>query len=310
MNTRIKYINRSKCAIRDLDFKNCLSKCKKIIRINDHESGLGEFDVMYCQICKLGYTNPFPTEETTGLLYDSKSTGDFDIINNSLFDRIKDFLSYRLIRRITSKISINNVIDYATGNGRFAHASLAAFRGANVTAVDYQPSPPPSLIKYANGKNSRIEYKQITDTEYRNKKYDLIILRHVLEHTHHPVELVKFLSNLLTTEGIIYIEVPNLKSGCAKIFGKYWKGYYVPRHIFHFTKESLNEILRLAGLHGDITDIEMPLMGNTFSIFTGFSKTNISVRFVGVLLHPLQILLGLLFGGSTALSARCHRKIF
>jgi SAM-dependent methyltransferase len=207
-------------------------------------------------------------------------------------------------------MSINNVLDYATGNGRFAYASLAAFRGANVTAVDYQPSPPPSLIKYANGKNSRIDYKQITDTEYRNKKYDLIILRHVLEHTHHPVELVKFLSNLLTTEGIIYIEVPNLKSGCAKIFGKYWKGYYVPRHIFHFTKESLNEILRLAGLHGDITDIEMPLMGNTFSIFTGFSKTNISVRFVGVLLHPLQILLGLLFGGSTALSARCHRKIF
>jgi hypothetical protein len=132
----------------------------------------------------------------------------------------------------------------------------------------------------------------------------------VLEHTHHPVELVKFLSNLLTTEGIIYIEVPNLKSGCAKIFGKYWKGYYVPRHIFHFTKESLNEILRLAGLHGDITDIEMPLMGNTFSIFTGFSKTNISVRFVGVLLHPLQILIDLLLGGSAALYARCRRKIF
>jgi len=94
----------------------------------------------------------------------------------------------------------------------------------------------------------------------------------VLEHTHHPVELIKFPFNLLTTEGIIYIEVPNLKSGCAKIFGKYWKGYYVPRHIFHFTKESLNEILRLAGLYEDITDIKMPLMGNTFSILLVLTK--------------------------------------
>ena len=308
MNSEIKYTERSKCEIRDLDFKKCLSKFKKIVRIYDHESSLGEFDVMFCQICKLGYTNPFPTEETTGLLYNSRLTGDFDIINNSIIDQIKDFLAYRLLKRITSKMSINNVLDYATGNGRFAYASLAAFRKANVTAVDYQPSPPPSLVKYSNGKNSRIKYNQIADTEYRKKKYDLIILRHVLEHTHHPVELVKFLSNLLASEGVLYIEVPNMTSGCAKIFGKYWKGYYVPRHSFHFTKESLNEILQLAGMHGDIANIEMPFMGNTFSIITGLNKTNICVRFIGVLLHPLQILIGLLFGGSTALAARCRRK--
>lgn len=130
----------------------------------------------------------------------------------------------------------------------------------------------------------------------------------MLEHTHHPVELVKFLSNLLASKGILYIEVPNLKSGCAKIFGKYWKGYYVPRHIFHFTKESLNEILQLAGMHGDIAGIEMPFMGNTFSIISGINKTNVFVRFVGVLLHPIQILIGLLFGGPTALTASCSRK--
>ncbi len=75
-------------------------------------------------------------------------------------------------------------------------------------------------------------YYDIQTFASHHQLYDLIILRHVLEHTYHPVRLVKYLSGHLAPDGVIYIEVPNLDLGCAKIFGKYWKGYYVPRQYF------------------------------------------------------------------------------
>jgi 2-polyprenyl-3-methyl-5-hydroxy-6-metoxy-1,4-benzoquinol methylase len=307
MNNKVEYTLRGNCELRGLDFQKCKLRCEKILKIKDHESNLGEFDVMFCSNCNLGFTNPYPTEETTGILYESKLSGDFDIIKDSFIDRIKDHLSVKLLKRITYGRSVKNVLDYATGNGRFAYSALTAFKDSNVVAVDYQSTPPPILLK--NKLNIRIQYTEISDKAYKNKKYDLIILRHVLEHAHHPVELVKFLSSLLTPNGILYIEVPNLKSGCAKIFGKYWKGYYVPRHIFHFTKQSLNEVIQLAGMSGLVEGIEMPLMGNTFSTITGIDKKNMVVQLFGVLMHPFQILIELVFGSSTALFARIGNKI-
>lgn len=305
MNSKIEYTARSNCELRKLNFQKCKPSFKTVVRIKDHESRLGVFDVVSCSSCNLGFTNPYPTEETTRLLYDSKQSGDFDVIKNSLVDRIKDHLSTKLLKRVACGKKVKNVLDYATGNGRFAYSALTAFKEANVVAVDYQSTPPPLFL--INKHNHRIKYTEISDEIFKKEKYDLIILRHVLEHAHHPVELVKLLASLLSPEGILYIEVPNLKSGCAKIFGKYWKGYYVPRHIFHFTKQSLSEVIQLAGVCGKIEEIEMPLMGNTISIITGIDKKNLLVQLFGILLHPLQVLIELVSGGSTVLAARISK---
>jgi 2-polyprenyl-3-methyl-5-hydroxy-6-metoxy-1,4-benzoquinol methylase len=160
-----------------------------------------------------------------------------------------------------------------------------AFPNARVDAVDYQDTPPQLLQSQV----SKVNYYNQTVFAEQHQQYDLIILRHVLEHTHHPVQMVKYLSERLTPDGVIYIEVPNLDSGCAKIFGKYWKNYYVPRHIFHYTIDSLTEVIKRAGLEAEVGRNEMPLMGNTISILIGADKSNAFVQFLGILLHPLQL---------------------
>jgi hypothetical protein len=121
------------------------------------------------------------------------------------------------------------------------------------------------------------------------------------------LSLLNFLHRFFLLKGFYIIEVPNLNSGCAKVFGKYWKGYYVPRHIFHFTKQSLSEVIELAGVCGKIEGIEMPLMGNTISIITGIDKKNVVVQLLGILLHPFQVLIELVSGSSTVLAARISK---
>jgi SAM-dependent methyltransferase len=148
----------------------------------------------------------------------------------------------------------------------------------------------------------------VTEFAERRQQYDLILLRHVLEHTHHPVQLVARLADRLASNGVLYIEVPNLDSGCAKAFGRYWAGYYVPRHIFHYTVDSLSEIVRRAGLESEIGRNVMPMMGNMISILTGTDKTSNFVRFCGILLHPLQLIIEAMYRSSTCINARCRHS--
>lgn len=306
-NNRVKFLNRRTCEMKKDHSDNCQKYWKKIIRIKDHESQLGEFDIYFCKRCKLGFTNPYPSEGTSKYLYEAKKCSDFDLIRHSFTDSIKDYLAGRQLRQLagmTGKSNICAILDYATGNGRFALCAKKIFPSARVDAVDYQADSPGLLVTPAFSAN----YYSTTKFKKINQRYDVIILRHVLEHTHHPIELLKFLKKRLSINGILYIEVPNLDSGCAKIFGKYWKGYYVPRHIFHFTIDSLKEIIEKAGLFADIRKNESPLMGNTISILTGLKSTNIFVQGFGIFLYPFQLSIESLYKSSTCLNARCRHK--
>jgi 2-polyprenyl-3-methyl-5-hydroxy-6-metoxy-1,4-benzoquinol methylase len=307
----VTYKSRDNCELRECNVTNCRQKWINVLKLKDHESSLGEFNVVYCENCKLGFTDPYPTEETSGYLYSTKASSDFDIIKDTIIDKLKDFLSKRFLKNITSGKNVLKVLDYATGNGRFAISASRAFPNAIIDAVDYQETPPPLLsndYKKRYNLENKVSYFSLDKFSYNNKSYDLIILRHVLEHTHHPIELVKQLSYMLAADAMLYIEVPNLDSGCGFLIGKNWKGYYVPRHIFHYTKSSLKEIINIAGMNANIGFNEMPLMGNTISILLNISKTNLFVQLAGVLLHPVQLLIGFISGNPTCINAKCTKK--
>jgi len=74
--------------------------------------------------------------------------------------------------------------------------------------------------------------------------FDAVTCFHALEHQHHPVELMTKVMSWLKPGGIFYVVVPNIKSWEARLFRSYWYGLEIPRHIFHFSSESL----RLCGI--------------------------------------------------------------
>jgi len=302
---QVKYLRREKCAM-DPEGPVCSSHWKPHAHVEDFESHLGTFDVNYCTKCQMGLTEPYPSEETTGLLYEGKNSADFDVIQEGWIDKIKDALARRLLKAISpfsDVTQVKNVLDYSCGNARFAALASDVFPQAQVDAVDYQETPP---ALFASRRFPRMRYFNVTTFAATDQTYDLIILRHVLEHTHHPIDLVRFLGSRLKPTGILYIEVPNLNSGCARFFKNKWKGYYVPRHIFHYTSESLHHIITSAGLEGKIEKNEMPVMGNMLSILFGLNKSNPLVQFSGILLHPFQLLLEALNSSSTCINVKAR----
>lgn len=306
MQNKVKFQQRTTCKLGDETCYNTEANWQKIIRTEDFESNLGEFDVYFCKKCKIGFTDPYPTEETTQYLYESRNSKDFDAIRNTFIDHLKDYLSVKQLKQLTHQMDIKNVLDYSTGNGRFAFSAAKAFPNACVDAVDYHVTPPPL---FQTSSELKVNYYTVTEFPTLVHQYDLIILRHVLEHTHHPIELIKELSTHLSPNGIIYIEVPNLESGYAKFFKKYATLYYVPRHLFHYTSDSLKNIVHRAGLEATIGKNEMPLMGNTISVLLGLNRSNILIQCLGILLHPFQLLIEAWHRSSTCIHAICQHKI-
>lgn len=302
----VRYVDRESCELRSNQCGPCKESSQLIVRIPDHESRTGEYDVYLCRRSRLGFTNPYPSEETSKYLYDAKESSDFDPIKQTFLDGIKDLLAKRQLRRLArpGRTKMNAILDYSTGNGRYAVLSTEVFPQARVDAVDFQDEPPPLIERNLH----RVHYYGVDAFTDHAQVYDLIILRHVLEHTHHPVRLLSALRERLAPTGSMYIEVPNLESGCGRMFNKYWKGYYVPRHIFHFTISSLAQVIDLAGLEGDIHKSEMPYMGNTVAILTGTDVTSSVNRFFGILLHPLQLFIESASRSSTCINALVHSK--
>jgi len=306
MPSKIAYENRIAC-ICGIDFKNeSQSKFSIVLRALDHESNLGEFDIIVCNKCGLGYTNPYPSEQTAYLLYDERDSSEFEMIKHSIIDHLNNFLSTNFLKKLCKDMNVEKVLDYSTGNGRYSIAASKAFSNSTVHSVDYHETPPSSLLQE---NNPNIKYfKNSFFVGGVKDKYDLIILRHVLEHTHDPISLLKYLGEHLTDNGLLYVEVPNLDSGCAKYLGKHWKGYYVPRHIMHFTPASFACVIDASGLKAKVSKCEMPLMGNTFSILTGINQHNNFVKIIGICLHPLQLAIEYFNNSSTCINAVCRNR--
>lgn len=67
-------------------------------------------------------------------------------------------------------------------------------------------------------------------------KFDLVILSHVIEHTHNPKKILEKLNKCLKQQGIIYCEIPDERLNLVKIF---YQNFGLHYHVTHHTRRSL-----------------------------------------------------------------------
>ena len=79
------------------------------------------------------------------------------------------------------------------------------------------------------------------------KCFNVITLWHVLEHVHDLDKYATHLKKILQDDGCIFIAVPNYRSLDANKYQKDWAAYDVPRHLYHFSPESMNYFLEKTG---------------------------------------------------------------
>jgi SAM-dependent methyltransferase len=91
--------------------------------------------------------------------------------------------------------------------------------------------------------NPKIDEKDVETDDLNWKDFDVICMTHVAEHFLNPIQTISKVSQLLSENGIIYIEVPSFTWGEVRS-----DNIFTPEHISFFTKNALINTAILSGL--------------------------------------------------------------
>ena len=81
----------------------------------------------------------------------------------------------------------------------------------------------------------------VHNTKYQEASFNVISLRHTLEHFMYPQVELGVLRHVLAEDGLLYIVVPRWQEHFVE------KNYDLPQHLTHYTMESLDMIMHLSG---------------------------------------------------------------
>lgn len=75
----------------------------------------------------------------------------------------------------------------------------------------------------------------------------MITMYHVLEHLYDPAAYVAKARELLAPNGRLIVQVPNAACWQFLLFGEYWNGLDIPRHLVDFRESDIRAMLQRAG---------------------------------------------------------------
>ena len=216
---------------------------KPFLLCKDHTVSGELFHVEQCANCGMTLTNPRPAMDEAGGYYQSSQYISHSSKSSSLIDRIYLIIRYFTIiwkyRLVKPYLQNNTLLDIGCGTGNFA----GYCKTHQIDAYGIEPS------SEARTKTTEQRIKVFEALEeLPDVKFSVITLWHVLEHIYSLHDTLAKIKNLLADNGIIFIAVPNLESEDAKHYKEFWAGYDVPRHVWHFSKNSMEDLLLKSGL--------------------------------------------------------------
>jgi len=204
------------------------------------------FPTCICLDCGMVYTNPRMDQASYGEFYNQEyrklytgtetATETFFSRQQQKGQRIHKFLQKHGIMGEAPR----QILEIGCGAGGIL--DYFSQHGHQVLGID----PGEEYINYGRekrGLNLRVGTLKTTEI---NCKPDLVIYSHVLEHVLDVNAEIEFLKNIMCENTVLYIEVPGIKQ-IHKNYRMDLLRYFQNAHTFHFTLESLNNLM---GLHG------------------------------------------------------------
>ncbi len=188
------------------------------------------FSVHGCAKCHHGYTKPVP--EDLGRYYGDRYYGN----RHSLTSR---WCSWRRMRVVSQSVQANSpgkILDIGCGDGSFLIAARA--RGWDVYGTE---------LNLDGLRDPKIAVVSTIGDAQQFAPFDCITLWHSLEHFLDPRQALLDLHPLLAPNGTLLIAVPNAYGSQARLFGTNWLALDVPRHLHHFSSQSLQLLLTQTG---------------------------------------------------------------
>ena len=202
-----------------------------LLEIKEDKDYFKDAKIYRCADCDFSLVDPMPTSKKLNDFYENvyRSEGRPPyLVSENYEDQKKHYLedknlSYLLyITTLIDFKKIKNLYDFGGGDGDLGYALKKKFPGLNLYCTEGDSSC--ERILRDRG------YQNLKNIKEINKKFDLIITTHSLEHIPDINKIFQKFKSLLNPNGLIFFEVPN----CS---GEYWEGRPYDSPIFIFYKK-------------------------------------------------------------------------
>lgn len=203
------------------------------------------FNLVRCTNCELVFTNPIPLPTVLPGYYDSPDYLSHKVAKTSItgiiYKNLRDINLKGKFKLLSKFKKPGNILDIGQGTGEFLN--YMKNRGWNVKGIEPNPSARNFAIEtYELPVFDESELSNLDETSF-----DVISMWHVLEHVTNLDERMLQIKHLLKKDGLLIIAVPNLNSPDSQKYKEKWAAIDVPRHLYHFTTNSMTNLLKHNG---------------------------------------------------------------
>jgi SAM-dependent methyltransferase len=222
-----------------------------VLSAKDYLCGVpGLFVIQKCKNCDMCYLSPAPRPEDLYKIYP-------DIYHKGFIDQKPFWIKERLdfIRTVSPA---GRLLEVGCSAGHFLDKARDA--GYDVFGIELDPATGEFARKHYGLK---VETGSIMDLKLPQSFFNIIVLFDVFEHLTGPAACLEKLISALAPGGHIVIRVPNFSSYEARVFKENWYPLDLPRHLLHFSPDTLSRMLSDAGfsLLKIIHEVEPEILG-------------------------------------------------
>ncbi len=231
--------------------------------VRDYTVSHQEFSIWRCRQCTHQFTQDIPSQHEIGSYYQSTAyishTDTKEGLVNRLYHSIRN-ITLKSKRRLLCKetrLTKGTMLDIGCGTGAFLHT----MKNAGWVCKGLEPD---ELARKKAQERYHIDPMPSEELfRLKEKQFDAITMWHVLEHVHQLDDYMIRLKQILKENGVLFIAVPNYHSYDAAKYGVHWAAYDVPRHLYHFSPQSMQVLLQK---HGFTLKKMLPMWFDSFYV--------------------------------------------
>lgn len=232
------------------------------------ENQPGEFTLVRCHRCGAYRQNPRPVWESLEKYYTEDYASHPNLVQDetSFLRRLdKRYGPWKRRRLLEKYVHVGKLLEIGCGTGLFLE-EISRFPGWEVAGVE----PSARAAAYVRDKlDIQVYHGRVEDIELEPEQFDVVVMWNVVEHLAYPLRDLRNIYRLIKKGGWLIFSVPNLESVEARVFGRYWVGWDLPRHLYIYPRETLQHTLN---------DIGFQVI-DTNNVSTGYSLLGHSLTF-------------------------------
>lgn len=206
----------------------------------------GEFTMVRCSRCGLFRQSPRPAWVSLKNYYPENYASYPPLVRtgrNVLRRLDKRYGPWKRLRAIQRFQSRGKLLEVGCGTGLFLEEALRSNRWS-VTGIE----PNTKTARYAQQMLQVPVYQgRFSEVKLPSQSFDVIAFWNVLEHLDHPIRDLRYAHQLLKDNAWLVIAIPNAESLEARLFGQFWVGWDLPRHLYVFPRSTLYTIMESLG---------------------------------------------------------------